>query len=846
MKAIMKKSLVFVLSLALMLTVMLPCFSFVSMAETTDTTAGEGIISGVDAQTNSAENVVIDYDFSVEDDQMEAMVNFIPYNSNVAQSGALVEGNFGDHFEFTDSRLVHIPTEELNVTDMSGFFGHIASNVTTLIYANEQFRNFELVVQGIGSNDPYGDWKNFGIMFGVQDPTKWNAGGAGFAFWPTFNLENKSSVSITANTKYGSAKTIAADESTFSTFYGGKHAYTYTLRVEGNTATVTAAVYSQVLTATFTLPNDYLGGSVGLRFIPDTTNIMKIKITDLGGVVEEPVPVLDEEGVYDFSSAAAQALVKEDFDVYYSNTASTTKELAEANFDDHFQFMNGNIMVHKPTEIITQTNTAESLANTNVTTLIYNKKMLRDFEMTITAQGSGDLGEFADGTRDYQGDWKLFGGIFGNRVPTAWQSAGMGWETAGHFMLSGQSFVSVNSFPEKALAGGSLSTDNRLWPSFWGYKHMMTLRITVVGTTLTVDYIRDGNTDPTNTVTYDLGEAYKGGYVGFRFIPDATKVKKITIKDLGGIIEDSVKPTYDLNGIYDFATVEAKTMADVDFDIYNSVDITAEGGKSLTKVDFNEYVNVSASVLQVTPHVAESMTEYWDIWSKYRSTMIYNKDQYYNFELEYKFYTPESVGGTDWCDFYPIFGVEDPTKWNEAGYGYEVGIQFNIPNTNNAPFLRGQSSRDLAPQNIATSSVENITAYYGAKYGVTVKLTVENRKVTFTSQTFDTAAKVTFELPSTYRGGYVGLVLPKSKAQGYLYHFKLTDLGGAPTDEELKGDFDGDGVLGDADTAAMNDILLKKDGAEYVEILDMNDDGQIDVIDGILLRKEVAAAAKVE
>lgn len=713
--------------------------------------------------------------------------DFDVYYSEVASNGSLAKVNFADHFEFDGQGLRHIPTETF--TSNSDMWAKKSTNVTTLIYNKGQYKNFEMTVRVGGSitktdSDPLntGDWLSTEMLFGVQDPTKWNNEGGGYIAGAVFNL-NQESVSYINRMTSGGTTSLSADTNALPYYYGAKHESTFTVRVENGTATF---IYDKTdygshayHTNVYTLPSNYTGGQIGLKFMSDRTRVYFIDIKALDSEESGETVTAESVDYGDLTSAssATQTNIKNDFDVYYSNTAKSGY-LMENEFGTHFEFTSDG-MVHKPTESLTTTT-----MTSNITTMIYNKAEYLDFELKTRVVGSSTTARM--------------GVVFGVQDPHIWWTEPYGFKTTLTYNTANRSFAYIRYFDEDAGARKMIQGAKEL--GFKGFNTEFDYIVKLTGNTLTVtvDYTAWGGEVYSQTLV--VPDSYEKGKVGLMFVPDTTQIKRLSI----GVPDDG------------------KTVVCMGDDT-TALGYNSEGTTASIEDSYTTYLAAAlGSGYSVYNYGVTDATANGALIS---SCKVGGVNSLYNKSLERK---PEVVVIN--------YGASDalPENW---GVGNGTGITAKEYFKGELLSLAASYKQALpdAQIYIATSTASYVT---DAVYLANLAQVVEAQKEVAAELglTLIDLNAITTARESWFPDGEI----PGAMANTYI----ADEIAYAITGTAYLGDLNDDGKTDNADIDYMNKLLLKAEGYKTNEKVDFDADGKIDIVDFVNLRKLIALRTK--
>lgn len=687
----------------------------------------------------------VTFDFSNSADYNAAESGFDVYYSNQAANGVLEEADFGDHFESTSNALVHKPTETL---DPATFENQVKNNVTTLIYNDQKYRNFQVTVVAKGTAAA----NKMSLLFGVQENDAWKAEGAGYEASLNY-VAGQSVPYINSFVTYGEYTEYAPTPATNTAFLGWDKVTTLTLKVQDTTATFTVqSEGAEVVTTTFNIGASYGGGSLGLAFIPDATEIYSIKLSNLGGEVLEAVY---PETVYDFSQSDAITQLGANAEVYYSN-AAVMGTLDKVALGDHFKVEN-SALVHKPTQTLTSSNKSDLTTN-NVTNIIFKNNEYRNFQMTVVAQGT-------DVTYGV-------GMLFGVREPQRWLVDGMGFLANVNYNNGGMSSSFLQSYAKYAsdITKYTAYSPSTL-PGFTGWKGKTTYTLTVVDSTAT--FTVTTALGVTNEQTVTLASDYMGGMLGLTFIPDATKVYSIKIQDLGGNVETPIQPDDYFpilsKTIYNFSKADDFAAFKENFTFYHG---SQKDG--LVQCEFEDYLNYASGRIVNIPEGGEEPLYMDPVYStkgynSHLTTMVSNKE-YVNFKLRVRWQNKQGVG------VFPsiVFGIQDPTGFLTPESGIITGLFSNAY----TGIKLGYKNYDFITDKTSTTLEPGSHDKYYCLFATWLEITVLNGKIKYSIVNGDNwlAWEYETDLPFGYNGGKIAYMT--RGYEEYFYNLEITDLGG--------------------------------------------------------------------
>lgn len=439
------------------------------------------------------------------------------YGSNSASSTGLTKASFADRLVLDEGIVVKHGITDKGEYDM--YWDAQNEIVTSALYNVKKMRDFELKVR---FNNTTKDWGVLPrIIFGVQEPTRWiNNDGGGY----TVGLYNEGNSYFNGvfNGAYGSNqdKTNYSDAKKFVNLWDIW--YDLTVRVEGNRLTVTVlADYCEAYSYEYNLEAlgaEYRGGYIGFVFGAGVSRIFRMTVTDLGGEVLEDVN----------NNLNNKYSILEDFDIYHSDTALSDNFTA-ANFDSYFALNEYSRLTSNYDPYTDEVTRYNNVSNT-VTKAIVKAKPYRNFEMSVRVKSA---------------NWSMIPKlVFGASDPESWINRVDGGYEIGIYdtgkiffngMVNGK-YVNAHD----GIEGGQDSVD-RGYIQNLQYDYI-TLILKVEGTkaTMTVKTYSWANPN-TYSWSFDLGNNYGGGYVGFAAGPGTCEFLNFSLKDLGGEADTAVK-----------------------------------------------------------------------------------------------------------------------------------------------------------------------------------------------------------------------------------------------------------------------------------------------------------------
>ena len=463
-------------------------------------------VGGLLTATAEGENTSV----TISAAEIKAAVNV--YGGASASSSGLSKADFDDRFETTEGGVIHKITELGSCGDVWSAQNEVVSSA---LYKAKKMRDFELKVRMINVD------KNWAVLprviFGVQDPTAWiNTSGGGY----TAGLYNEGNSYL--NGVFGGAYASNADPANYCTqnkFFSLWDAwYNLIVRVQGEKVTVTVEEdwcepysYEYDLGA---LGAEYRGGYIGFVFGTGVSKIISMNVTDLGGEV--------------LNDVKSQLMNKDDilgqFDIYHSDQALSDNFTA-AEFDNYFKLDENNFLTSAYDPYVGSTGSErwENMNNTITKALVKNSTY-RNFEMSVQLKSAG---------------WdRLPKLVFGATNPLSWVNREDGGYLVQLYNEGVINFVGI-------VNGEPVNLNDNLdsHASFQGLSYdFVTLKVRVENGVATVTVKTYGWADPnTYSYSFDLGENYNGGYVGFAAGPGESKFIRFSVTDLGGEADTSVK-----------------------------------------------------------------------------------------------------------------------------------------------------------------------------------------------------------------------------------------------------------------------------------------------------------------
>lgn len=687
---------------------------------------------------------------------------FVPYDTRDSKKG-LTQTTWESLAEqnrvIVNSGISVNPTSDMVYTNTSEQYNNY---LTTLINEKKKYRDFEMrlkVVSKTGSlvYSP-------AILFGVNEATSFGKKYSGWyaditivdggAVAPALGGYTESVEGFSENIPQGFRSEDYTD--TGLALYG-LFWYWLNVKVQGDKVTVTAIQpdYAGTFSYTFDIPVGYSGGYVGVLFRGDQSQCYALEFQELGGTAIDPTV---NEYTMDESS---EGKMKSDFVAYHSEKAENG-ELKAVRFNEHFEFKD-NTLVHVPTQSITESNFSK-LSKNNVTTLINEKQQYRDFTMTVTSKASG-----SDPEAERRGITLLFGVYDG----VIWREAGYGFEIGAEYIADeSRAFLKTYSESQKAMRGYTATSDN--FAAFLGADKDYTYTLTVKKTTATLTLMLGSQE---LTAVYDLGYDYAGGYVGVRFMADATVVSNIKITDLGGEIGDTGEDKFEpVTELYVFGNELSNQRFLEDFEFYFG-DNTAKAG--LKKEDFGDHFSF-VGILQHTPTVGNiTISTNTEAYNKVISTALDTSQEYVDFNMKVK------IGLDNGMAVFPsiVFGVQDPAEWLTADSGWIGGLYSNGYSEIRCAF---EGYNNLSEQYHLWKAPDTHDNFYGL-FWYWMEVTVRDGKMTVHINQPDNGNldfSYTTDLPLGYKGGYVGLACRGVNHR--IWSIEITDLGGEKPEGDVK------------------------------------------------------------
>lgn len=659
------------------------------------------------------------------------------YGSTADVTG-LTEESYGSHFK-VDGIITHTKTDSYtNYSDPAQYNKYISTAINTA----QKYKNFNMKVK-IGLDN--GTCVFPSILFGVNNPTGWHTenGGIEATITSTANTNIRPSF-VGHDSASGGVKTWYDSSKTYDSFYG---LYWYWLELTVNDGVATVKIVQPdngnlTFSYTMQLPSRYDGGYVGLAARAANHNIWSIEITDLDTAVDESEEAT--KPIYDYpindGTGEGMAAVKNDFDVYYKATATETA-YAEGDFDTLFDTttLPGQVILHK------QPYTTSGDAGRAKTTILYLPAKFKNFEVSLEANSLNT----SDSNYSCSAGPSI---VFGVKDRTKWVSdtAGNGYEAWQYGFGGGFFFVggwNSGSYVDRLLIGGNNGSNG--WDP--GFKQGRYFKVKVLDGTVTMSHSWDGESW-TDVSLGTLPESYNGGYVGITFPGNATRLWDLTITNF-----DYTESTPNVL-VYDnlsSATDNVKVQIQSDFDVYYS---SAAKSGTLSKVSFTDHFEFNSNGLVHKP--TETLTS--SNMSTNITTMMYNKREFRNFEMKVRM-----KGSTTSAKMSIIFGVDDPTKWWTAPYGYKTSVTYT-PNSRSYPYIRYYDESASSLKLITPPSAERTLAFKGfnTEFDFIVKVAGNTLTATvdYTAWGGEEYSKH-LTIPSTYEGGKIGLVFVPDSTQ---------------------------------------------------------------------------------
>lgn len=455
---------------------------------------------------------------------------------------------------------------------------------------------------------------------------------------------------------------------------------------------------------------------------------------------------------------------EEHFDAFVGTNADSDG-LSPIAFDEQFETVEGYFVKNIFDRSIITDWWAQQ--NDYISTAIYSDRTFRNFEMSMTLRGY-------DGANAYY--WPML--IFGVEDPTQWSNQANGGFSVGTYN-EGNTFLRGyvdgaylgQADPTARNVGDNAATNGYFVSNSYG---SWTMKIRVVDSAATVtispDYYWGSGESWAYTYSYDIGDKYTGGYVGFASTGQWCRFSNFKITDLGGEVK--------MDNSFYFGSLDK---LDYLFDAFYSDDAD---GKGLEPYKFSDRFNYKTSGFLTHDFDNSINTDYWSAQNDYISTALYNLKPYRNFELNVKMSVGQN-GGAGYSWPFLIFGVEDPTDWvsSEDG-GYQV-FAYNEGYTTMKYY--DAESATFTSKSDPHGSYHNVdvdgdgTADWtgaGTNYWYFIKLRVEGNSITITVDG-NNPNQNPYSWTTTledYNGGYIGFGSTGKTTQ--FHQFEITDLGG--------------------------------------------------------------------
>lgn len=507
--------------------------------------------------------------------------NFDVYNSTDADGSGLVKDTaFTNKWHNIGSTSQIINTFDTSVisNDQSVAMAQQNDYVTSAIYKKCTYQNFQMTAYcsnwsaALGSGGAAAYFAPT-LLFGVNDPTKWvNTAEGGFAACMT---NEGSLLKGVVNGTYKSDND-PTDYKTGGNFGGVKEWTKITVRVAGKTATIKLEMYgdsSKAISYTYTLGNNYTGGYVGFAACGAVMRYWDFAITELPIDAEEypatPKVILNNFST-DFGNDIANNQV---FDAYSSLNAKDTG-LTKANaFSDKWGKIDAagnNAVVNKgDTSSVTQWDDKDK----NVITSIYNQHTYRNFEMSVCCSSLSAWSTSGHPFYNYYcGNAAYFPPalIFGVEDPTKWVKNQTGGFEA---MVCNDGNTVLDGYVDGAY---KIQGEDTRGCMNNGLSDWYTLKVKVEGSTATITVSHGYNNIPDFSKSYDIGNNYKGGYVGFAAPGAIFRFWNYQIVDLGGDTANIVNVT----SVADSAPIQVATGTTASaLNLPSTVMATAKDGK---------------------------------------------------------------------------------------------------------------------------------------------------------------------------------------------------------------------------------------------------------------------------
>ena len=683
------------------------------------------------------------------------------YGGTNASSSGLSKADFDDRFETAEGGVIHKITELGSCGDVWSAQNEVVSSA---LYKAKKMRDFELKVRMINVD------KNWAVLprviFGVQDPTAWiNTSGGGY----TVGLYNEGNSYF--NGLFNGAYASNADPVKYNEqgkFYSLWDAwYNLTVRVQGEKVTVTVEddehepySYQYDLGA---LGAEYKGGYIGFAFGTGVSKIYSMTVTDLGGKVLNDIS-------YNFTSADN---ADEIFDVYCGTDAKNSG-LYKTAFGTRFTLADGIATHIFDTSVISD---YFGQQDDYITTALLKSSEYSNFEMQVNCSGKeNNVGYY----------WPML--VFGVQNPTCWVGARQGGYATGVYN-EGRTFLKgvVNEeYVVQSDPSIHKDAESGYFEAAW---YPYTLKIRVTGHKATVTVIPLYEWGKKFSYSYDLGNGYKGGYVGFASTGQNCRFWNFKITDLGG---ETVSDVYS-----DLTNIE---QASALFNVYKGENISSVAETDMSSAFYATQAGIAAADASVV-------------------TALYNGHKYRSFEMQV---TCKNSGGAD--NVYPtiLFGVNNPYNSLETGFGIAV-------------YKNGKIGLCGRKTEISDGSGA-IPASYSGELIIRVRIDGYKAAVTVIPENSGGACvKAQFYLGKNYRQGFVGFAVNGSGLS--FSDFRVRDLGNKAYFDTLVGDLNYDGrVMADDLVLLRKGILMQRQGYLKPES-DVNYDGKTDILDLIALKK---------
>ena len=441
----------------------------------------------------------------------------------------------------------------------------------------------------------------------------------------------------------------------------------------------------------------------------------------------------NEELMADVQISLAGEKDGDNFNVYYGEKADT-EGLEAAEFSDKFELKSNYIQHNFDTSKVTD---MWAQCDSFITTALYNGAKYRNFEMSFTCIGDQASNAYL---------WPIL--VFGVTDPTKWVTQeGGGIECftypEGSIAYKGYIDGELVSFSDGQNRRDGDAFNNRLENGYhqdnaadW---YIYKIRVENNIATFTVDpaYRWESqwqDEDWSFSYTFDLGNSYTGGYVGFASTGQLCKFKDFKITDLGG----EVLPPPEK---YKNSLENAEDM--LDFDCYYADDVKNGMVKQEKYTDYWEHPGQNGVWrTDESTHRVE-----WDT-EKYVSSLVLNTRQYKNFELTVNISRKES-GGYGYMFPMVAFGVETPEAFVTSEGGGTAVLA-----TAEGALCAWSATHDMSGSEAPASG-------YIREGQHTLRLSVAfgMATVSLVGASGETLPEsYSFMLPETYTGGYIALV----------------------------------------------------------------------------------------